>query len=102
DWVVMLDGGRLVRSGPVGGAGATSSLIVELIGDPLALVETLQNHGLEVAVDHQRVTITNGSEESYDLIRDTVAGLGLGLLRLTSASHSLEDEFLVQVERDRS
>jgi ABC-2 type transport system ATP-binding protein len=38
-----------------------------------------------------------GGEETYDIIRDAVADLGLALVRLEQRRHSLEDLFRDEV-----
>lgn len=96
DWVVMLDGGKLVRSGPVIQSGGAPSLMVEVLGDPALLTEALISQGLSASLIHHAVTVEAVDENSYDVIRDSIARLGLGLLRLTPISRSLEDEFLVR------
>jgi hypothetical protein len=42
------------------------------------------------------VVLANVTDEVFDLVRDTAAGLGLGILRMAPATRSLEDEFLTR------
>ncbi|HUO45317.1 MAG TPA: ABC transporter ATP-binding protein [Acidimicrobiia bacterium] len=98
DWVVMLDGGRLVRSGPVAQLGGALALAIDIIGDPGTLVEALIGKGLTASLHHHTVNVEAIDESSYDVIRDSIAQLGFGLLRLVPVSRSLEDEFMVRAD----
>lgn len=94
--VVLLDGGRLVRSGPVEGLGATSTITIELIGPVELFIAALSRQGLEPTGHGQQVVLANVTDEVFDLVRDTAAGLGLGILGMAPATRSLEDEFLTR------
>jgi hypothetical protein len=48
---------------------------------------------LDVTVDGG-VLLMNGTDDAYDLIRDAVAELGLGLRRLEPRGRTLEDVYL--------
>lgn len=96
DSVVMIDGGHLIRSGPVANLGATSSVIIDILGDALALANRLVAAGLVAGVaSDQRVSVTPNRDEDYDLIRDTAADLGIGIFRMAATARTLEDEFLI-------
>jgi ABC-2 type transport system ATP-binding protein len=94
--VVLLDGGHLVRSGPVEGLGDTSNITIELVGPVEPFVAELRRHGLDPTGHDQQVVLANATDKVFDLVRDTTAALGLGILRMTPATRSLEDEFLTR------
>jgi ABC-2 type transport system ATP-binding protein len=94
DQVVMLDAGRLVAAGPTADLTAvTGTVIVEVDGEPRSLAIALEGAGLECALVDHHVEITGAGDDDLDVIRDTVADLGLPLLRLGRRGHSLEEVF---------
>ena len=96
DAVVMIDGGHLIRSGPVSKASLTAVVVVDVLGAAGALVDTLKASGVDAATlaDH-RLSFTVASDDDYDQVRDAAAELGIGIFRMAPISHTLEDEFLV-------
>jgi ABC-2 type transport system ATP-binding protein len=95
DHVVMIDAGRLVV------AGATDSLLertgivtVDVGHHHDELVRGLQAKGLQATVADGLVEVVVEGDHHLDLLRDTVAGLGLPLYRLTSRLTSLDEVFL--------
>jgi ABC-2 type transport system ATP-binding protein len=97
DHVLMIDAGHLVVS------GATQSLLertgtisIDVGGDGEAhrLVEALAEAGLAAEAVDGSVSVTVSGDADLDRSRDTVAGLGLPLYRLTSRLTSLDEVFL--------
>lgn len=68
--VVMLDGGRLIRSGPLERHEFDATVTVETTDDPLFLAEGLRRLGLEAVVAGQTVTVGAGDDAVFDVIRD--------------------------------
>ena len=96
DSVVMIDGGHLIRSGPVTRASLTSVVVLDVLGHAEVLADRLNAGGIEASVlTDQRLSFTIGSEGDYDLVRDAAADLGIGIFRMAPITHTLEDEFLV-------
>ena len=96
DAVVMIDGGHLIRSGPVASAELTSVVVVDLLGDANALADRLAAAGIEASVlTDQRLSFTVAGDEAYDQVRDAADHLGIGIFRMAPISHTLEDEFMV-------
>lgn len=96
DSVVMIDGGHLIRSGPVGNLGATSTVIIDILGDGPTLADRLLAAGLTLTVTSgQRLSVTPRTDDDYDLIRDIAADLGIGIFRMAATTRTLEDEFLI-------
>jgi len=94
NYLVVIDAGRLVRSGAVASfTERTQVLVVEVEGDSAALAQRLRDDGLTLRQEDGRILVGLEGERTYDLIRDAIADLGLALLCLEQARHSLEDLF---------
>ena len=94
NYLVVIDAGRLVRSAPIASfTERTQVLVVEVEGDSSALVRRLHEEGLAVRQEDGRILVGLDDDRTYDLIRDGIAELGLGLLRLEQGRQSLEDLF---------
>ena len=94
DYVVMLDAGRLVRSGPVVGVHATSTVSVEIIGPADRFTRALSAAGVEYLVDRKTFAVTADGDDVFDLIRDAAVSARVGIMRMERRSLTLEDEFL--------
>jgi ABC-2 type transport system ATP-binding protein len=99
DWVVMLDGGRVLRSGPLSGLVESGVVEVEIIGDAASPAELLRQRGARVEVDLQTLLVTHDTGNTFDLVRDALAEAQVGIRRLGVRSTSLEDIFLGRDER---
>jgi ABC-2 type transport system ATP-binding protein len=104
--VVMIDRGRLVLAGPIDQLMQTTGLMrVEVGGRDdavAALAAALGERGLPVAPadqHHLDVDIRQAGDEAFDVVRDTVADLGLRLYSLSTRHRSLDDLFLQQAGR---
>jgi ABC-2 type transport system ATP-binding protein len=94
DSVVVLDAGRLLRSGPVSGfTEETEALEVELVEGAPAVAELLLRRGVEARLDGRRLTLEGVSGADYDVLRDAIVESGALLYRLAPARHSLADVF---------
>jgi len=94
DHLVVIEGGRLVRSGPIGEFTArTGTLLVEIDGDHAPLLARLKAAGLRVAEEGRALLIAFDDDRVYDLVRDGVAELDLGLVRIEQRRQQLEDIF---------
>ncbi len=94
DRVVMLDGGTLLRAGPITGFEATGTVIVELLDQAEAVAEGLRQRGVTVSVDGPRLAVDAAEERLEQLVLEVVAAVGTGVLRMERGSTSLEDLFL--------
>jgi ABC-2 type transport system ATP-binding protein len=95
DSVVVLDAGRLLRSGPVSGfTEETETLEVELLEGADAVVRALSSRGLEPVLEGRRLTLEGVTGEDYDTLRDVIVDAGALLYRLAPARHSLADVFV--------
>ncbi|MGW3045075.1 ABC transporter ATP-binding protein [Kitasatospora sp. NPDC001159] len=103
DHLVVIDGGKLLRSSSTASfTEATAVLAVEVTdlpegsgAEPGAEVrERLAAAGLTVQSEGSHLLLVRlASEETYDTIRDTVAELGLGLVRLEQRRHRVAELF---------
>jgi ABC-2 type transport system ATP-binding protein len=94
DSVVVLDAGRLLRTGPVSGfTEETEALEVELVEGAPAVAELLLRRGVEARLDGRRLTLEGVSGADYDVLRDAIVESGALLYRLAPARHSLADVF---------
>ncbi len=94
DWVMMLDGGRLLRTGPIASLEVTGTVDVELLGETGPTVAALEKAGAEVSVDGSRLAVRLPGGDPFTAIRDALAATGAGLRSLGTRSTSLEDIFL--------
>ncbi|HSQ37133.1 MAG TPA: ABC transporter ATP-binding protein, partial [Acidimicrobiia bacterium] len=93
-WVVMLDGGRVLRSGPLTEISATGEVAVEVLDDPAPLAAALTAAGAEVEVMGNTIVVRQAPGDLFDLVRDTLAATGMTRRRLGSRRTTLEDVFL--------
>ena len=98
DFLVAIDGGRLLRAAPLTDFTAETGILrVEVEHGRDTLAATLRARGLHVLEsvngDARSVQIALEELEPYDAIRDAVAELGLPLVRIEHRRHSLEDLF---------
>ena len=97
DHVVMLDGGRLVTDAPTTSLLHRTGTVTVDVGPAgtAMLARALTSLGLEVAVDEAAtVEVTVDGDRDLDVIRDTVAELGLPLHKLTNRLTSLDEVFV--------
>jgi ABC-2 type transport system ATP-binding protein len=94
DAVVIVEGGEVVRAGTLSELRrGPEGLVLEVDGRADELASMLAEHGLEVTFE-EGVILLSGAEDAYDVIRDTVAELGVGLRRLEPRGRTLEDVYL--------
>jgi len=110
DHVVVIDGGKLLRSSSTDEfTQVTASLAVEVTDTDAhpdgteALRAALAAAGAAVTTrpagseglvaSGHLLYVEAAGEETYDLVRDTVAGLGLGLIRMEQRRHQIAEVF---------
>ena len=103
DSVVVLDAGRLLRTGLVSGfTEETEVLEVELVEGAEAVAGALHRRGVEARLDGRRLTLERVSGSDYDLLRDAIVESGALLYRLAPARHSLADVFETDTPDDEA
>lgn len=93
-WVVMLDAGDLLRSGPLDGFEQRGTVQVEVVRDAGRVAERLTNRGLQVTVDGARLFVGPGDGEIEQAVLEETAATEAGLIRMIRGSESLEDLFI--------
>jgi ABC-2 type transport system ATP-binding protein len=101
DWLVVIDGGRLLRSAPIASfTEETGTLVIEIEGNAEVLAQRLAQRGLQVHSAGREVLVGLNGQRPYDAIRDDIVDLGFGLIRLEQRRQSLEDLFRSTVDPD--
>src|ERR687898_497000 len=94
DFLVAIDGGRLVRAAPLKEfTERTGTLAVEVEDRQADLADALVAAGLLATVDGRVVLIPLDDERPFDLVRDTLADLSIPLVRMEQRRRGLEELF---------
>ncbi|WP_343245214.1 ABC transporter ATP-binding protein [Streptomyces sp. SID14478] len=109
DHVVVIDGGKLLRSSSTTDfTQSTAILAIEVTDSDAhpdgagALREAFARRGIETTTGGElpgaghTVLLTAQGEETYDIVRDVVADLGLGLVRMEQRRHHIAEVFRPQ------
>jgi ABC-2 type transport system ATP-binding protein len=101
DNIVVIDAGRLLRASSTAEFTQATGVLTVEVQDPAGganprdrLGDALAARGLQVAPAGGMVRIDIVDESTYDIVRDQVAELGLGLVRIEQARHRIEDIFI--------
>ncbi len=100
DWVVMLDGGRVIRSGPIGDLGIAEGLIVEVLGDPEPAARWMTERGATVAVTGATLDVRITGEDAFTLVRDALVATDVGIRRLGQSAVTLEEAFIREAQEE--
>ncbi|HHC08031.1 MAG TPA: ABC transporter ATP-binding protein [Actinobacteria bacterium] len=98
DWVVVLEGGRVLRSGPIAGLVDAEVVVVEPLADHDRLVEALAGAGA-TATREGPLVVVEADDDPFDLVRDVLADTGIGIRSLGPRRTRLEDVFLAGGDR---
>ena len=94
DGIVVIDAGRLLRHSTTAAVTAETAVVtVEVTDDPAELRDRLVAAGLTVRREGVLLHVDVEDPEAYDLVRDAVAELGLGLVRLERQRHRMTEIF---------
>lgn len=106
DHVVVVDGGKLLRSSSTKDFTQSTAILAIEVTDSdehpdgtSALREALNARGVTVSDGSglpgagHILLLTAQGEETYDLVRDVVADLGLGLVRMEQRRHQIAEVF---------
>ncbi|WP_405144594.1 ABC transporter ATP-binding protein [Sphaerisporangium sp. NBC_01403] len=98
DNVIVIDGGRLLRSSSIEDfTQVTQSITVEVEEGQEALAERLTAAGRQVTLHGRLLTVDVGAPDTFDVVRDAVCDLDLCLVRLEQGRHRIEDVFRQEV-----
>ncbi len=99
DHLVVIDTGRLMRADTIASfTGEMQVLTVEVDEKQDELMARLEAKGLTVAADGTLLLVNIDGQQPYDVVRDEVVDLGIGLLRMEQRRHHLEDLFRAESE----
>jgi ABC-2 type transport system ATP-binding protein len=94
DAVVIVEGGEVVHSGTLADIRrGPEGLLIEVDARAEELASILAARGFDVTVDGD-VLLVGSSDAAYDIVRDAVADLGVGLRRLGPRGRTLEDVYM--------
>ena len=93
DFVVMLNEGTLLHSGPLQSDTDTDVVHIELIYGADVIERELQAAGAHVVGEGTRMSVKYRDGNVFDLVRDAAARSGASLLSLSASGSSLEDKF---------
>jgi len=94
DQLVAIDGGRLLRADTISSVTkASEALLVEVDEGVDLLRAELVRRGLTPAPFQRGLIVQLAGDETYDIIRDSVADLGLPLSRMEQRRHRIEELF---------
>jgi ABC-2 type transport system ATP-binding protein len=103
DHVVVIDGGKLLRASSTSDfTQATASLAVEVTDREQELLATLTGAGLTAQANGHLLLVDIAGDETYDTVRDAVAGLGVGLVRMEQRRHRIAELFIDDEDADRA
>jgi ABC-2 type transport system ATP-binding protein len=94
DWVIMLDGGKVLRSGPLSDLSTSDEAELEVIGDLDAVAAAARRLGAAVRHDGSSLVITHTGGNAFDTARDAVIAADAAVRRLGPRRTTLEDVFL--------
>ena len=94
DQLVAIDAGRLLRAATISSVTtASEALLVEVDEGVDLLRAELVRRGLTPALFQRGLLVQLAGDETYDVIRDSVADLGLPLSRMEQRRHRIEELF---------
>ncbi len=100
DGIVVIDAGRLLRHSTTAAVTAETAVVtVEVTDDPAELGDRLVGAGLTVRREGGLLHVDVEEPGVYDLVRDAVAELGLGLVRLERQRHRMTEIFTDETAR---
>lgn len=94
EWVIMLDGGKVLRSGPLTDLSTTGEVEFEVIGDPAAVIAAAERMGATVELVGSMLHLTSADRDPFEIARDALDQAGAPLRRLAAKRTTLEDVFM--------
>jgi ABC-2 type transport system ATP-binding protein len=94
DGIVVIDGGRLLEHSTTASVTAETPVVaVEVDGDHAPLAARLGARGIGVREAGRLLHVDITDPAAYDVVRDAVAELGLGLVRMEQQRHRMTEIF---------
>ena len=99
DHLVAIEGGRLLRADTISSfTRAVQTLVIEVEEGTAALRAELSRRGLPARAYQRSLLVPIGGDDTYDVVRDSVAALGLPLSRMEQRRHQVEELFRDDLE----
>ena len=94
DSVVVLDAGKVLRTGGVAGlTEETETVLVDVVEGAAELLAALERRGLAPRLEGNRLTLEQLSGEGFDTLRDAIVETNALLYRLAPERHTLAQVF---------
>jgi ABC-2 type transport system ATP-binding protein len=94
DQIVAVDGGRLLRADTISSVTRASEAVLVEVDEGLdLLLAELPRRGLAPVPYQRGLVVRLAGDETFDIIRDVVADLGLPLSRMEQRRHRIEELF---------
>ncbi len=94
DQLVAIDGGRLLRADTISSVTQASAVLLVEVDEGIELLQAeLARRGLTPVPAERGLLVQLAGDETYDVIRDSVADLGLPLSRMEQRRHRVEELF---------
>jgi ABC-2 type transport system ATP-binding protein len=94
DHLIAIDAGQLLRSDSISSVTkASAALLVEVDEGIEALAADLARRGLSPVPYQRGLLVHLAGDQTYDVVRDSVADLGLPLSRMEQRRHRIEELF---------
>ena len=94
DWIVMIEGGRIVRNGTLESITSGDTVRVEVLEDAELVDALLRERGAAVHRRGHQLEVTMRDGDPYDLINRVLAETGGGIRLLKARVRTLEDAYL--------
>lgn len=94
NWVVMLDGGRVLREGPLSSLVDSQTVEVELFDSSQEVAAALVAAGAQVRTIQHALLVSHPTDDPFAVVRDAVVAANASIRSLGSRSQKLEDLFL--------
>jgi ABC-2 type transport system ATP-binding protein len=94
DGLVAIDGGRLLRADSISSVTQASAVLLVEVDEGTELLQAeLSRRGLAPVPYQRGLLVELAGEETYDVVRDSVADLALPLSRMEQRRHRIEELF---------
>ena len=94
DHLVAIDNGRLLRADSISSVTQASAvLLIEVDEGTELLLAELSRRGLAPVAYQRGLLVQLAGDQTYDIVRDSVADLGLPLSRMEQRRHRIEELF---------
>jgi ABC-2 type transport system ATP-binding protein len=101
DWIVMLEGGRIIRNSTLDALTSGDTVNVEVLDKVDVIYALLRERGAAVRRTGHLLEVTTSGQDPYDLITRVIAETGGGIQSLKASVRTLEDAYFEEGERRR-